>query len=138
MLNAEQMRQLPQCFKTITDPRRSQGRRHPLSAVLAIAAGATLCGMRGYKAISDWADALGQKARERFGCRRENGSYVVPSEFVIRDCLIRIEPGALDLALNAWNQAWGPGRSAGDGWQNHEECSRRGRPSDSHHERGWA
>ena len=107
MLNAEQMRLLPQCFKTIDDPRRSQGRRHPLSVVLAIAAGATLCGMRGYKATSDWADALGQKARERFGCRRESGRYVVPSESVIRDCLIRIEPGALDLALNAWNQAWG-------------------------------
>lgn len=107
MLNAEQMRLLPQCFKTITDPRRSQGRRHPLSVVLGISAGATLCGMRGYKAISDWADALGQKARERFGCRRENGRYVVPSEFVIRDCLVRIEPGALDLALNTWNQAWG-------------------------------
>jgi hypothetical protein len=107
MLNAEQMRLLPQCFKTITDPRRSQGRRHPLSVVLGISAGATLCGMRGYKAISDWADALGQKARERFGCRRDNGRYVVPSEFVIRDCLVRIEPGALDLALNTWNQAWG-------------------------------
>jgi hypothetical protein len=107
LLSAEQMRQLPQCFKTITDPRRSQGRRHPLSVVLGIAAGATLCGMRGYKAISDWADALGQKARERFGCRRERGRYVVPSEFIIRDCLIRIEPGALDRALNVWNQAWG-------------------------------
>jgi hypothetical protein len=107
MLNAEQMRQLPQYFKTIADPRRRQGRRHPLSAVLAIASGAALCGMRGYKAASDWADALGQSARERFGCRRENGRYVVPSEFVIRDCLVRIEPGALDLALNAWNQAWG-------------------------------
>ena len=43
----------------------------------------------------------------RFGCRRENGHYVVPSEFVIRDCLVRIEPGVLDRALNAWNQAWG-------------------------------
>jgi hypothetical protein len=107
MLNAEQMRPLPQCFKTIPDPRRRQGRRHPLSAVLAIAAGATLCGMRGYKGISDWAEALGQKARERFGCRRENGRYVVPSEFVIRDCMIRVEPGTLDLALNMWNQAWG-------------------------------
>jgi len=107
MLNAEQMRQLPRCFKTITDPRRSQGRRHPLSVVLGIAAGGTLCGMRGYKGISDWAQSLGQKARERFGCRRENGRYVVPSEFVIRDCMIRIEPGALDLALNTWNQAWG-------------------------------
>ncbi len=41
--------------------------------LLAIAAGAILCGMRGYKAICDWADALGQKARMRFGCRRENG-----------------------------------------------------------------
>ena len=107
MLNAEQMRQLPQCFKTIADPRRSQGRRHRLSVVLGIAAGATLCGMRGYKAMYDWADALGQKARERFDCRRENGRSVVPSEYVIRDCLVRIEPGTLDRAINTWNQAWG-------------------------------
>jgi len=107
MLNAEQMRLLPQCFKTIPDPRRSQGLRHRLHVVLAIAAGATLCGMRGYKAMSDWADALGQQARERFGCRREDGRYVVPSEFVIRDCLVRIEPGTLDRALNVWNKAWG-------------------------------
>ena len=107
MLNAEQMRLLPQCFKMIADPRRRQGRRHPLSVVLAIAAAATLCGMRGYKAIAEWANALGQQGRERFGCRRENGRYVVPSEFVIRDCMIRIEPGALDRALNVWNQAWG-------------------------------
>jgi len=107
MLNAEQMRSLPQCFTRIADPRRPQGRRHRLPVVLGIAAGASLCGMRGYKAIGGWAKALGQKARERFGCRRENGRYVVPSEFVIRDCLIRIEPGALDGALNAWNQVWG-------------------------------
>ncbi len=107
MLNAEQMRMLPQCFTMIADPRRIHGIRHRLPVVLGIAAGATLCGMRGYKAISDWADALGQKARERFGCRREKGSYVVPSEFVIRDCLIRIEADALDRALNVWNQAWG-------------------------------
>jgi len=105
-LNSEQMRSLPQCFATIADPRRAQGRRHRLSVVLAIAAGATLCGMRGYKAIADWADALGQAARERFGCRRENERYVVPSEYVIRDCLVRSEPGALDRALNTWNQAW--------------------------------
>ena len=31
----------------------------------------------------------------------------MPSEFVIRDCLVRIEPGVLDQALNTWNQAWG-------------------------------
>src|SRR3990172_6895872 len=107
MLNADQMQSLPTFFKAVPDPRRAEGRRHRLSTVLGIAAGAILCGMRGYQAISDWANSLGQKARERFGCRRENGHYVVPSEFVIRDCLIRIEPGALDRALNAWNRAWG-------------------------------
>jgi len=107
MLNAEQMRLLPHCFATISDPRRKHGIRHRLPVVLGIAAGATLCGMRSYKAISDWADALGQKARERFGCRRENGRYVVPSEFVIRDCLVRIAPDTLDQALKTWNQAWG-------------------------------
>ena len=107
MLHAEQMRQLPQCFKSITDPRRSQGRRHPLSVVLGIAAAATLCGMRGYKATSDWADALGQKARERFGCRRENKKCVVPSESIIRDVLVRVDPVKLDLALQKWNAAFG-------------------------------
>ena len=107
MLNAKQMRMLPQCFTTITDPRRAQGRRHRLPVVLGIAAGATLCGMRGYKAMFDWAESLGQRARERFGCRRENKRYIVPSEFVIRDCLVRIEPDELDRALNAWNKAWG-------------------------------
>ena len=105
-LNAEQMRSLPHCFSSIPDPRRTHGRRHRLAVVLALAAGATLCGMRGYKAMADWAKGLGQAARARFGCRRENGRYVVPSEYVIRDCLVRIEPGALDRALDAWSQAW--------------------------------
>jgi GNAT superfamily N-acetyltransferase len=107
MLNAEQMRALPLCFDAITDPRRAQGRRHRLPVVLGIAAGAILCGRRGYKAIAEWAQSLGKKSRERFGCRREKGRYVVPSASVIRDCLVRIEPGMLDQALNDWNQAWG-------------------------------
>src|SRR2546429_6687938 len=62
-LTAEQMRSLPSFFSQISDPRRAQGRRHRLSMVLGIAAGAVLCGMRGYQAISDWAQSLGQKSR---------------------------------------------------------------------------
>lgn len=112
MLTAEQMRSLPESFATIPDPRRSQGQRHPLSVVLSIAAAAILCGRRGYKAIHDWAESLGQKARERFGCRNENGRYVVPSEFVIRDCLVRIEPDALDQAISSWSRKWERDESA--------------------------
>jgi hypothetical protein len=106
-IKAEHMRSLPDFFKTIPDPRREQGRRHRLSTVLAIATGATLCGMRGYKAISDWANALGQKARARFCCRLENKKYVVPSESIIRDILVRVDPASLDTALQRWNEVYG-------------------------------
>jgi len=106
-LTAEQMRLLPDFFGDIPDPRRAHGRRHRLPVVLAIAAGAILCGMRGYKAIAGWADDLGLKARERFGCRRENGCYVVPSESIIRNVLVRVDPVALDKALQRWNAAFG-------------------------------
>ena len=86
MLSAAQMQSLPSFFSEIPDPRRAQGRRHRLSTVLGIAAGAVLCGMRGYQAIADWAQSLGQKARERFGCRRQGGRYVVPSEYDPPQC----------------------------------------------------
>jgi len=76
--------------------------------VLSIAAAATLCGMKGYKAMAGWAQDLGQKARERLGCRRVDGQYVVPSESIIRDVLIRVDPGVLDHALQQWNEAFAP------------------------------
>ena len=107
MLSAKQMQSLPDFFADIPDPRRAQGRRHELATVLAIAAGATLCGMRGYLAISDWAKNLGQKARGRFRCRYQNRRYIVPSMSIIRDVLIRVDPMHLDRALQRWNQAYG-------------------------------
>jgi hypothetical protein len=108
-LTAEQMRSLPSFFAQIPDPRRAQGTRHRLSTVLGLAAGAILCGMRGYQAIAEWAQSLGQKSRERFACRREQGRYVVPSEYVIRDVLIRVLPADLDRALQRWNERSGAG-----------------------------
>lgn len=106
VLTAAQTQSLPSFFAGIPDPRRTQGRRHRLPTVLAIAAGAVLCGMRGYRAISDWAQSLGQKARRRFGCRRQGDRYVVPSEYVIRNVLIRVQPADLDRALRRWNEAY--------------------------------
>jgi hypothetical protein len=103
MLSAEHMGCLPDFFADIPDPRRGQGRRHPLPAVLAIAAGATLCGMCGYKAISQWAQDLGQKARARFRCCYRDRRYEVPSRTVIREVLTRVDPEALDRALQRWN-----------------------------------
>ncbi len=106
MLTADQMRTLAAFFADIADPRRAQGRRHPLPAVLAIATAAVLCGLRGYKAIAGWANDLKPRARERFRCRRENGIYRVPSESISRDVLIRVDPTALDQACQRWNKAY--------------------------------
>jgi hypothetical protein len=106
-LAAEQMTMLPSFFSNIPDPRRTQGRRHSLRSVLAISAGAVLCGMSGYKAIAGWAEDLGQKARARFRCRRVDGRYHVPSESIIRDILVRVSPDALDSGLQKWNAIYG-------------------------------
>ena len=106
-LTAEQMCSLPEFFREIKDPRRAQGKRHSIHVVLAIAAGAILCGMRGYKAISDWSQALSPRMRERFGCRFQKGKRIVPSESTIRDVLIRVEPVELDKALQQWNAQYG-------------------------------
>ena len=107
MLKADQMQSLPSFFAdNIPEPRRAQGRRHRLATVLAIAAGASLCGMRGYRAIADWAKSLGNKARQRFGCRYANGRYIVPSEYIIRDVLVRVDPVHLDRALQRWNETY--------------------------------
>lgn len=105
-LNAQQMQSLPSFFAEIPDPRRAQGRRHRLATVLAIVAGASLCGMHGYRAIADWAKSLGKNARRRFGCRFAKGRYIVPSEYIIRDVLIRVDPVHLDRAFQGWNETW--------------------------------
>ena len=107
MLAADHMRSLPELFADIDDPRRRQGRRHPLPAVLAIATAATLCGARTYQAMAEWAQDLSQRARERFRCRHRARHYDVPSQFVIRDVLTRVDPAQLDRALQRWNAVHG-------------------------------
>lgn len=104
MLSADQMLSLFECFSAIPDPRRGQGRRHPLPTVLAIAAGAILCGMRGYKAIGLWAQDLSQQARARFRCRYRDRRYLVPSRTVLREVLTRVDPDALAAAVQRWNR----------------------------------
>jgi hypothetical protein len=102
-MKADHMKALPDFFSNVTDPRRAEGKRHHLKTILAIATAAVLCGAKGYKGIYKWAEDLGEKARQRFNCRIENGKSQVPSEYVIRNVLIRIDPDELDKSFQAWN-----------------------------------
>lgn len=105
-ITAAQMCSLPDFFRTIEDPRRTQGLRHRLPSVLGIAAGAVLCGMRSYESISDWADSLTQKAREHFGCRYHKGRFEVPSLSIFRNVLVRVAPAELNAAFQCWNDVY--------------------------------
>ena len=88
-LTHNDMRSLYDHFTGVPDVRRAKGRKHKLANVLALAAGATLSGMRGYKDIWVWASTLSEASRTRFRCR-------------FRNVMIQVGPEALDRALNNW------------------------------------
>jgi predicted transposase YbfD/YdcC len=91
---------------TVTDPRTRTGRRHPLVAILVLAAAAVLAGARSIAAIAEWAADAPQPLRAALGTRRDprTGHWVwaVPSETTIRRTLGRLDAQALAAAIGAW------------------------------------
>jgi DDE_Tnp_1-associated len=88
---------------TIGDPRRPSGRRHPLVAILAMAAAAVLTGARSLTAIAEWAADTPQPVRAALGARRDGPDrWVVPAETTIRRTLARVDPDLLAAVTGAW------------------------------------
>ena len=88
---------------SIPDPRAPRGHRHPLIAILAMAAAAVLAGARPMTAIAEWAADTPQSVRAALGARRESPDhYSVPAETTIRRALGRLDPQALATAIGAW------------------------------------
>ena len=63
--------QLLAYLATVTDPRTRAGRRHPLVAILVMAAAAVLAGARSIAAIAEWAADAPQPVRAALGTRRD-------------------------------------------------------------------
>jgi hypothetical protein len=53
-LSSPAPRSLLEVFQQVPDHRKKRGRRHPLAAILTMAATAILCGCRGLSAIAQW------------------------------------------------------------------------------------
>jgi predicted transposase YbfD/YdcC len=88
---------------TIADPRARSGRRHPLVAILAIAAAAVLTGARSMTAIAEWAADTPQPVRAALGARRDGPDrWVVPTATTIRRTLARLDAQALAATIGAW------------------------------------
>ena len=89
---------------TITDPRARAGRRHPLVAILGLAAAAVLAGARSITAIAEWAADAPQPVRAALGARRDplTGRWAVPTETTIRRTLGRLGAQALAGVIGCW------------------------------------
>ena len=81
----------------IPDPRSRHGRRHPLSAILALACCAIMCGARGYTAIAQWAEDQEIELMHRLGFTR-----TPPKMGGIRKVLRVLNKPAFEHALTRW------------------------------------
>jgi len=97
---------LVEALSAIQDPRRRQGRRHLLAAVLAIALVAVLCGASSPRAIARFAATLPQHRLAAFGtwCDRR-GRFHAPAYATILVLMGRLDGDAVDACLGAFFQA---------------------------------
>jgi predicted transposase YbfD/YdcC len=93
---------LLELLRTVTDGRCDQGRDHPAAAVLALAAAATVAGMKGYRAIAGWvADVPAQVLAELY-LRAGATAVRPPGKTTIWRVLSGADADTLDNATGTW------------------------------------
>src|SRR6266508_4281387 len=88
----------------LPDPRARRGRRHPLAALLVIAAAAVLTGARSFAAIGQFSRTLPQATLARLGTFKRPYStwHVAPSETTLRWVLQQVDADELDRIVGGW------------------------------------
>lgn len=84
----------------VPDPRSRHGRRHPLSAILALVCCAVMSGARGYSAIGQWGQDQEISWMHRLGFNRRP-----PKSGGIRKVLMALDVKAFEAALTRWAEA---------------------------------
>jgi hypothetical protein len=87
---------------SVPDPRDPRGRRHPLPAVLALLAVATMCGCRSVYAALQWGRDHGTDMAARLGL----GRHGVPTDGTMSNLLRALDRAAFEAALARWAAAW--------------------------------
>ena len=85
-------------LKTIVDPRKPRGVRHPVVTVTAIAILAALSGARSFQAIAEWAADLSRETLRKLGSKR----WKPPSEPTIRRVMQGLNADDVDAKTGAW------------------------------------
>lgn len=90
-------------LRRLPDPRDRRGRRHPLWAVVLVAASAVVAGADSYAAIAQWAARAPQATLARLGCGliAGLGLYVAPSGSTVRRVIEQVCPDGLASLTSA-------------------------------------
>src|SRR5262249_56519023 len=90
----DQLRQAP-------DPRRAEGKRHPLGAVLSLVVLAMMAGMRGLQGVVEFGRNLPPDVVAALGFTRPK----TPAKSTLSEILRAIDVGAFEAVVGRWLQA---------------------------------
>jgi predicted transposase YbfD/YdcC len=86
---------LPQAFASIPDPRRKQGTRYSVAAILSLVVVAVLANHTSVLAMAEWAARQTRHVRRALGLRRDT----TPHQTTIQRLLARLDPAAVAAAV---------------------------------------
>jgi predicted transposase YbfD/YdcC len=92
-------------FAQVPDPRRRQGTRYPLAAILALAVAAILANHRSLLAIAEWGAAQSDAIKRALGFPTARTPHVSTLQRLFR----RLDPATLETALTAYFDPHVPG-----------------------------
>jgi hypothetical protein len=92
-------------FRRVPDPRRRQGTRYPLAAILTMAVAAILCNHRSLLAIAEWGTAQTEAIKRALGFPTTTTPHVTTLHRLFR----RLDPAALAAALTDFFDPQVPG-----------------------------
>jgi predicted transposase YbfD/YdcC len=86
---------LPKAFATVRDPRRKQGTRYSVAAILSLAVVAVLANHTSVLAIAQWAERQTRHVRRALGFHRD----LTPHQTTIQRLFARLDPAAVAAAV---------------------------------------
>ena len=95
-------RSLIEAFETVPDPRSRFGRRHPLSAILALSVCAMLSGARSLYGIWQWGREQDIETVKAMGFVRDK----TPAVSSIHEVFKRLDADAFEKAIASWSQRY--------------------------------
>ncbi len=95
-----QPRPLIEIFSDIPDVRKSRGKRHPLSAILALSCCAMLCGSRSYSAIAEWGRNSGSEIAHALGF-----THNTPCAATLHTIFGRLDCEVFEATLGVWAES---------------------------------